>query len=563
VIFYEMLTGSRPFTGSTMIDVLVSILNTDPAPLSRVISASPGVDRFVERALRKAPGERYQSAAEMMAELRALSRDIQAPFPFLAQAKSQAATVTSRAARVTSASKEVDSVAVLPLTNVNQEDELEYLSDGLTDSLINNLSRVPHLRVLARSTVFRYKSQPVDPIAVGRELDVKGVLTGRVSRRGDQLVVGAELVNVNEGSQIWGAQIARSAADVFALQDDISREFSEALMRRLSIQEQPKRVPGQAPNAGAYELYLKGMYFLNKRTPAAFRRAIELFEQSAALDPDFAPVHAGLADCRSLLATYSGSPDLIAAATASARRALELDETLAEAHASLAFLKFRYEFDWPGAELEFKRALDLNPNLAQARHWHAMFLAARRRFDEALAEIGRARELDPLSLVVQCGVGRILHFAGRYEEAKAEFERLLKLDPSFVRARLDLTMTLMAMGRDREAREGLQQTDQSALGSFRELFAALAAAREGDLEAARTGYEGIREQHRQGQVSADQVAALAILLGKMDEAYQLTFEAIEKKSALLAYINVEPLARLFLTVPGVEKLFREHGLLLE
>ncbi len=308
---------------------------------------------------------------------------------------------------------------------------------------------------------------------------------------------------------------------------------------------------------------LKGMYFLNKRTPAAFRRALELLEQSAAAEPDFALVHAGLADCQALLGTYTASPEIISAATTAAHRALELDETLAEAHASLAFIKFRFDWDWPGAELEFRRALDLNPNLAQTRHWHAMFLATRRRFDEALAEIGRARDLDPLSLVVQCGVGRILHFAGRYAEAEAEFGRLLNLDPSFSRARLDLTMTLFALGRYREAREGLERTDSSSLGASRDVFTGYAAAMEGDLATARRALDALREHLRRGEVAPDQIVPLPIILGEMDEAYQLVVEAIRLKSTILVYVNVEPLVGLFLTVPGVRELFREHGLLLE
>jgi eukaryotic-like serine/threonine-protein kinase len=563
VILYEMLTGTRPFAGSSMIDVLLAIVSTEPPPVSKTVPVPPGVDRFVAKALIKNPSERFQSAAEMMAELRTLGRQAEAALKLSVGPPAPVAEVPRRPVASKRHDSSVGSVAVLPLTNVNQEEDLEYLSDGLTDSLINNLSLVPRLRVLARSTVFRYKTERIDPIAVGHTLGVEAVLTGRVSRRADRLIVGAELVNVSEGTQIWGAQITRPQSDVFSLQDDISREIADALRRRLAIEEEPKRMPAAAPKSSAYEAYLKGMYFLNRRTPAAFRRAIEWLEQSAAADPGFAPAHAGLADCRALLATYSAAPDLIRDATESAHRALALDETLAEAHASLAFIKFRYEMDWAGAELEFQRALRLNPNLAQTRHWHGMFLAARRRFDEALAEIHRARELDPLSLGVQCGIARILHFAGRYEEARAEFERLLKLDPSFIRARLDLTMTLLAMGRYREAREGLEKTDQSSMEAFREMFGGMAAAREGDLETARVAYEKLRGQYEQGQVSADQLAALAILLGKMDEAYRLIVEAVEKKSALLAYVNVEPLAALFLTVPGVTELFREHGLLIE
>ena len=256
------------------------------------------------------------------------------------------------------------------------------------------------------------------------------------------------------------------------------------------------------------------------------------------------------------------SPEIISAATTAAHRALELDETLAEAHASLAFIKFRFDWDWPGAELEFRRALDLNPNLAQTRHWHAMFLATRRRFDEALAEIGRAQDLDPLSLVVQCGVGRILHFAGRYAEAEAEFGRLLNLDPSFSRARLDLTMTLFALGRYREAREGLERTDSSSLGASAKCSPAMRRPWK-VTSRLRAGHWTRFASTFAGRSGAGQIVPLPIILGEMDEAYRLVAEAIRLKSTILVYVNVEPLVGLFLTVPGVRELFREHGLLLD
>jgi serine/threonine-protein kinase len=568
VIFYETLTGTRPFAGSSMIDVLLAIVSTEPPPVSKTAPVPPSIDRFVARSLRKSPADRFQSAAEMMAELRVLSRQaeaavklsmgppISAPAPRLQEPETFRRTAIGKRQ-----DSSVGSVAVLPLTNVNQEEDLEYLSDGLTDSLINNLSLVPQLRVLARSTVFKYKTERIDPIEVGHTLGVQAVLTGRVSRRADRLVVGAELVNVSQGTQIWGAQITRPQSDVFSLQDEISREISEALRQRLAIVEAPNREAATAPKAAAYQMFLKGLYFLNKRTPAAMRKAIEHFDQVVHADPGYAPAHAALADCHSLLATYSASAALIDSATRSARRALEIDETLAEAHASLAFIKFRFDLDWPGAELEFKRALSLNPNLAQARHWYAMFLAARRRFDEALHEIERARQLDPLSLVVQCGIARILHFAGRYAEAEAEFKRLLELDPSFVRARLDLTMTLFATGRYREAREGLEGSDWSALDSFRRMFAGVAAAKAGDVAAAREAFVVLQERYGEGVIGPDQIAPLAAALGENEEAFRLLEEAIRGKSAILAYINVEPLAQTFLQVPGVPELFRKHGLI--
>ena len=311
----------------------------------------------------------------------------------------------------------MDSVAVLPLENLSRDENLDYLTDGLTESLINNLSQLPRIKVMARSTVFRYKGREMDPQEIGQDLGVRAVLTGRVLQRDDSLMIGAELVDVGDGSQLWGAQFSRRPSDIFTIQEEISREITEHLRVRLTPAERKRLVRGPTVSATAYQLYLKGRYYLNQRSPGAVEKARDLFEQAIAADPGYALAHAGLADSHAISATVfseAGREQAIQRARAAANRALELDEAVAEAHASLAFIKFRFDWDWTGAEIEFKRALDLNPGHAQTRHWFGLYLASRGRLDLAFEEMLRAREVDPLSSVVLTGLGRVHHFAGRY-----------------------------------------------------------------------------------------------------------------------------------------------------
>ena len=386
-------------------------------------------------------------------------------------------------------SRAIDSLAVLPLVNRSDDEAVEYFSDGLTESLINNLSQIPRLRVMARSTVFRYKGDQPDPQVVGRQLGVRAVLTGHVIQRGAGFTIGVELVDVEDGSRLWGTVLSGRIADGFALQTQISEELTGVLRVRLSRSEKKRLGKRHTVSPEAYQLYLRGRYFLNVRTGDALRSARTLFERAVAQDPGYALAHAGLADCCSLLAVSlrgSSGTSLIEAARAAALRGLRLDESLAEAHASLAFIRFRFDWDWAGAEEEFTRALELNPGHAPSRQWHAMFLASRSRFDDALVEMKKALELDPLSLIIQSGIGRILHFAGRLDEALEQYQHLLQTNPGFAQARIDLALTLMARGELTAARTELARA-REVLGdvSTVSLLEACCAAREGRADDAR------------------------------------------------------------------------------
>src|SRR5437588_6449100 len=346
----------------------------------------------------------------------------------------------------------IQSIAVLPFTNASGNSDVEYLSDGITESLINSLSQLPNLSVNARSTVFHYKGKEVTPQQVGSELSVQAVLNGRVVQRGDQLVLSLELVDARTGNQIWGEQYNRKTADLIGLQGDIARDVSNKLRVRLSGSDEQKPAKNYTTNAEAYQLYLKGRFHWNKRTIDDFNRAIPYFQQAMDKDPNYALAQSGLADSYAALATFGAGPprELMPQAKAAAMKALALDDNLAEAHTSLAQIIMNYDWDFNGAEREFKRAIELNPNYATAHQWHAENLSSLERHDEALAEIRRALELDPLSLIINRVYGDMLLNARRYDEAIEQYRRTIEMDPNF-------PTTHAFLGRAYEARQMYDQ----------------------------------------------------------------------------------------------------------
>jgi eukaryotic-like serine/threonine-protein kinase len=579
VLLYEMLAGHPPFTGSTMADIIGAVLLREPEALGPAVP--PAFERIVMTALQKDRADRYESCALLLQDLTAFER---AAFtggdatrfaniatlvatrgePGIRAVSSD--TVVALPAPVRPArrrrSRSIDSLAVLPLSNQSADAELEYFSDGLTEILINNLSQIPRLRVMARSTVFRYKEH-ADPIAVGRRLEVHAVLTGQVVQRAGAFVVAAELVDVGDGSRLWGTILTRPAADVFALQAEISEELTSALRLRLSRDERKRLGKRHTVNAEAYQLYLRGRYFLNIRTGDALKNARALFERAVTEDPKYALAHAGLADCCALIAVNlraSSGNSLVSQARAAAMKALELDETLADGHVSLAFIRSRFDRDWAGAAAEFTRALALNPGHAPSRQWYAMFLASRSRFDEALAEMKRALELDPLSLIIQSGIGRILHFAGRPDEAVIQYEHVLQTNPEFAQAHIDLALTRMARGELQLARAELARAKE-LLGELSTilLLDACCAVREGRIEIGRAAFRDLQERYERAEAGADDVAMLAAVLGDWDGALQWLTEACAQRAPFLGYVDVEPAMAPLLHDPACRRLLREHG----
>jgi eukaryotic-like serine/threonine-protein kinase len=568
VLLYEMLAGERPFKGSSAADVVGALLYREPECLARA-GVSDDLNRVVMTSLRKNPEERYQTCTSLLQDLREQARVAASLTPSafatataLMPERRIAADPATRVARRRRAGGAIESLAVLPLVNQSGDHELEYFSDGLTESLINNLSQLPRLRVMARSTIFRYKGQSADPQGVGQRLGVQAVLTGHVEQRGDAFVVGVELVDVDDGTQLWGTRLNRRRSDVFALQAELSHDLTSALRLRLTGDERRRLGKQHTVNAEAYQLYLRGRHFLNSRSGDSLKRARGLFEQAVTEDAAYALAYAGLADCCSLLAvSFRGtSGSMIEHARAAAATALTLDDRLADAHASMAFIKFRFDWDWSGAESEFTRALELNPGHAPSRQWYAMFLASRSRFDTALAEMTRALELDPLSLIIQSGLGRILHFAGRLDDAIFQYDHVLETDPKFGQARIDLALTRMARGELAMAVAELDKAE-ALLGPLSTilLLRACCAVRAGRTAEGRAAFEELKARHERGEAGADDLAMLAAVMGDRSSALTWLTEACAQRAPFLGYVDVEPAMAPLFQDARCRALLQSHG----
>jgi len=458
-VLYEMATGRLAFSGNTSGVLFDAILNRTPTPPGRVNpDLPPQVEQIVNKALEKDRKLRYQSAAELRTDLQRLKRDTDSArvgaVSVVAATHAQpwwrgkAALVAGGlllAALLTLVTwltlfrgrgEAIDSVAVLPFVNVSADPNTEYLSDGITESLINSLSRLPELKVISRNSVFRYKGQSVNPQAAARDLGVRAVLTGRVTQRGDSLTVSAELVDTRDDRQLWGEQYNRKMADLLSLQTDISREISEKLRLRLTGEEKSRLARARAVNPEAYQLYLKGRYAFNRRGAESLKRAVQYFEQAIVLDPNYAQAYVGLANTYGVISSYQGGlppKESLPKAKTAALKALELDGTLAEAHSSVALVNSQYDWDWASAEREFKRALELNSNYVDGRYFYAyIYLSPMGRHEEAIAQMKQALETDPLSLIVNANLGGIYYWARRYDEAIAQCRRTLEIDADFV-----------------------------------------------------------------------------------------------------------------------------------
>ena len=350
----------------------------------------------------------------------------------------------------------IDSIAVLPFVNQNQDQNLEWISDGLTESIINSLTQLPNLKVIARSSVFRYKGQQTDPIVVGKALGVRAILTGRIQQRGDTMLVSAELIDIRDNKQLWGEQYERKLPDMLSVQRDIAREMTSSLRPTLTGIEEVKANKQHTANPEAYQLYLQGRFYWNRRTPADFEKAIGFFQQAIDRDPNYAMAYSGLADTYALKTVYSSDPprELMPRAKAAATKALELDPALAEAHASLGQIVEYYDYDFVTAEKSLRRAVELNPNYPSAHLWLSELLTAQGRFDEALVEIRRALDLDPMSTIINKIHADILMDSRRYDEAIEQYRKTIELDPKF-------PLTYYLLGRAYEAKGMYDQAVES------------------------------------------------------------------------------------------------------
>ena len=354
----------------------------------------------------------------------------------------------------------VESIAVVPFVNQNKDQNSEWMSDGLTESIINNLTQLPNLKVIARSSVFRYKGKETDPIAVGKELGVRAVLTGRLMQRGDMMVISTELIDIRDNKQLWGDRYERRVADMLSVQREIAREITNNLRPTLSGVEQSRMEKQYTANGEAYQLYLQGRFYWNKRTPPDMRKAISFFERAIEKDPNYALAYTGLADSYALLTAYLAEPprQFMPRAKEAALKALALDDKLAEAHASLGQIALYYEYDFATAEREYRRAIELNPNYPTAHQWLAEHLSSMKRMDEALVEIRRALDLDPFSLIMNRIYADVLMDARRFDEAIQQYQKTVELDPNLPIAHYFLGRAYEAKGMYDEAVAAYSQT---------------------------------------------------------------------------------------------------------
>jgi serine/threonine-protein kinase len=590
VMLYEMLAGRAPFDGETPSHVIVSTLEKEPPPLARYSREVPEeLERIVGKALRKNRDERYQTARDMYLDLQSLKqeREVEArlerspPRPASSveyivsgiQSHERVALLVAAAIIIAIAAiayfayfakggEAIDSIAVLPLANVNGDPNTEYLSEGISDSIINNLSQLPSLkRVISLSSVLRYKGQQIDPQAVGRELNVRAVLTGRLVRQGDDLSISAELIDVHDNRRLWGGQYNRKLSDLLVLQGEISREVSEKLRLRLTVQDRKQLAKHYTDNIEAYQAYLQGRYYSQKRTDAGIKKGIEYFEQAIRIDPNYAPAYAGLA--RAYYAPRENFRQLSEESRQQIERALlkaiEVDSNLAEAHALLGAIR-QDQGDWPAAEKELRRAIEADPN-AWGVHWYyARYLNAVGRIDEAIIEAKRMLESDPLSPIAMAGLGFVYLRARQYDQAIELLRKAVEADPEHAPFHTNLGRAYVQKGTYDAAIAEFQKAmalDPQPPGRLAAFAYAYAVA--GRKAEAQQMLDELLERSKQSNVDPVNFAVIYTGLGDNNRAFEWLEKAYQDRSGP-PYLTIEPMLDRLRSDPRFAEFARRKGL---
>jgi eukaryotic-like serine/threonine-protein kinase len=620
VVMYELMTGRAPFQGETTGDVLVALLSGEPRPLARYVARLPeALQRIVNRALAKQVEQRYQSARELGDELKRLKEELEfaaklkgqagnkddiltltvgvtvdaaehstfetllAPKPDSATAPGSARFAVLRgwlrqrgrtlalAALVALIGvavlawrwlaphgSAIDSIAVLPFANVGDDPQMAYLANGLTESLIDSLQPLPALRVSAYSTVAGYKGREIDPRQAGKELQVRAVVTVRVAWQGERMIIRVELVDTADGSRVWGDEFQRTRSQIVTAPVEIAREIAAKLHRRLSPASERQLARRHSPDSKAYELYQKGHDLSHRRRDQkSLEEALNYFRQAIMLDPRYALAYCGVADAYSNLSSqYLPPSQAMPDAREAALTAIQLDETLPEAHYSLALVKLWGDWDWSGAEREYKRALDLNPNFASARIYYAEFLADQKRFEEALREIKQAEENDPASLQAMGREGYIRCQMRQFDRAIEVYRKILELSPDLVGIQRDIAIALSQQERHQEALALVSQFPKLALTPAMAYIQARAGQRGEALKLLRK-LQARAEPERVPPISLARVCAG---LGDKDQAIAWLRKGYDEHSDHLLHIGVDPTLDPLRSDPRFDKLLRDIGL---
>lgn len=598
VLLYEMVTARAPFEGETTSDIIASILKVEPPPLIFHSPDAPSeLERIVTKAIAKVQEERYQTVKDLMIDLKRLrqQREVDGEIErsrsgdsirnpgtginsgqisadshsqstpasqnvssaeyiasgirqhkrgFLLVTLALVLTVGAGVLFLTTRGNKIDSLAVLPFVNNSDDRGADYLSDGISESIIFDLSQLASLKVIPRSSVFRYKGSQADPQTVARELGVRAVFTGTIRLQGDNLLVSAELIDTKDNRLLWGQQYNHRVSDALSVQREISKSISEKLRLNLSGEEEKLVTKRRTDSGEAYQEYLKGQFWLNKRSPEGFRKAVEFFNHAIENDPAYALAYAGLADCYALQGTYAllepseGFPK----AKAAAMKALAFDPQLAEAHTSLANILTSYDWDFETAEKEFKRAIELNPNYATAHQWYSEYLQAMGRFDDAIAAINRAQELDPLSLIIRAVAGRTYYCGRKYDKAIEELEKTLQMDRSFGPASAFLSQALMKKGMHEKAISAAQEPARSAPGvSVYLTILGNAYAMSGKKAEAENVLAELKDLSKRQYVQPSYIAMLYAGLDDRDQAYEWLEKAYASRDDRLVFVMTDPM----------------------
>jgi eukaryotic-like serine/threonine-protein kinase len=578
VVLYQMATSRLPFKGETTSDTLNRILNTQPEAIARLnYNVDPELERIIRKCMEKDPNRRYQSARELEIDLKNFKRDSESGIGrsgtrpaftrswklYLGFAAFAIALTLGLVYYLRILRPSIHSIAVLPFANLRSDPETEYLSEGITESVTNSMSPIPNLRVLSQGMVRRFKGRDIDPQQVARDLKVDALVQGSLIQQGDTLVVNAELVRASDGSQLWGQQYNRKLSDILQVQQDISRQVSEQLRLKLTGEEKEKVQNTYTQNTEAYQLYLKGRYYWNRRTGNSLQKAAEYFQKAVDLDPNYALAYAGVADCYALFSRYDvfSPKESFPTAKKAAMQALKIDTSLAEAYVSLAYVKQLYEWDWPGAEKDFKRALELNPNYATGHQWYGEFLLSMNRVDEGIKEAVRALELDPLSLQINSNLSLSYYMARQYDRAIDQARKTLELDPNYARGHLRLGKALVQKAHFKEAisefQKALLVSDDAAYLSGLGYSYATSGRKKEALEI----IDQLIERSKKRYVSPYNIAMIYSGLGDKDQSFKWLNEACTLRDDWLDQLPKDPVWDPIRSDPRYKDILRRMNLL--